>query len=378
MRLAAIIDDTLLMDDTLDNTAQKLGLSSRHLRKLFAQTFGVEPKEYLTTRRLLFAKQLLQDTALPIAQVAYSAGFTPGRLTINMAKAYGFTPAQFRKQSPIPPATVMVLRADYRPPFNWEALLGFLAGRATPYEWIENNTYYRVVDGYEILVKNVADKHHLTVEIPIELSRQAHTIVAKIRALFDLDANPLIIEASLGQDPVLGALIVQNPGLRVPGCWDRFEMLLRVIVGQQVSVAGATTIMRRVVDGIGITPETIAASSPEKIAKMGIPLKRATTIWQAGTLVRSGVLNMDEPDPDRFYAQLVAIPGIGPWTAEYLRMRALHWPDAFPAGDLGLQKAVVKGERITAKQLEIQARAWQPWRSYATILLWKSLENKGG
>ena len=224
----------------------------------------------------------------------------------------------------------------------------------------------------------VAGVNCLRIQIPPGKSYQANTILCKTRTLFDLDANPRIIESLLSRDLFLHQLIVRHPGLRVPGCWDNFELLLRVIIGQQISIAGATTIMRRLVYRIGVTPESIAASSPEAIAAIGMPLKRATTILRLAYMVRSGVLDLHEPDPDLFYQQLVTIQGIGPWTAEYICMRALHWPDAFPAGDLGLQKAVMPGQRQTERQLIARAPEWQPWRSYATMLLWKSLENRGG
>jgi AraC family transcriptional regulator, regulatory protein of adaptative response / DNA-3-methyladenine glycosylase II len=234
------------------------------------------------------------------------------------------------------------------------------------YEWVRNYSH-------EYTFQNC-----LSLQIPAELSRQSHTVLGKARALFDLDANPLVIEAALSRDLFLRQLIVRHSVLRVPGCWDNFELLLRVILGQQVSVAGATTTMRRLVDRIGVTPANIAASSPEAIAAIGMPLKRATTIWMLGDMVQSGILHLDERDPQLFYEQLVALPGIGPWTAEYMRMRVLHCPDAFPAGDLGLQKAAMQGQRQTERQLIAHSAAWQPWRSYATILLWKSLENLGG
>lgn len=379
-QLATYIDKTLLADETLTMAMHRFTLSDRHLRRLFEEAFGVEPKRYLTTRRLLFAKQLLQDTDLPVVQIAYAAGFqSRGRLTINMREAYGFTPERLRKESSNESVSNMVtLRADYRPPFNWIALLQFLKGRATSYERIVDGVYYRVIDGHEISVTNVPERNYLHIQIPAELSSRAYMILNKVRTLFDLDANPLVIAAELVHDSLLSDLICKNPGLRVPGCWDDFEMLVRVIVGQQVSVAGATTIMQRIVDRIGVTPVAIAASTPEVIAAIGMPLKRATTIWNISGMVKSGELKLDEPDPEVFYDKLVAIPGIGPWTAEYLRMRVLHWPDAFPAGDLGLQKAVLPGSRQTERQLMIRATLWRPWRSYATILLWKSLENQGG
>jgi AraC family transcriptional regulator of adaptative response / DNA-3-methyladenine glycosylase II len=212
--------------------------------------------------------------------------------------------------------------------------------------------------------------------LPEELSRRAYIILRTVRHVFDLDANPSVIEKALAQDSLLKPLIKTSPGLRLPGCWDSFEMLLRVIAGQQVSVAAATTVMRRIADSIGLTPEQIAASSPTAIATLGMPLKRATTMWQVGSRVQAGTLSFDEHDPQVFYDQLVALPGIGPWSAEYLQMRVLHWPDVLPAGDLGLQKAVVPGQKQTEQQLRIRAEAWRPWRSYATMLLWKSLAGR--
>jgi len=379
-KLALYIDETLLIDETLSSVAAHFKVSERHLRRKFTELFGVEPKQYLTTRRLLFAKQLLQDTSLPIANIAYAAGFnTPARLTINMQKAYGFTPQRFRKNRPSESLSKpIILRTDYRPPFSWEALLGFITARATPLEWVNENTYYRLADGYEVVIQNKSNKNHLTIQIPLELSHQAHTIISKTRALFDLDANPSVIEGLLSDDPYLCHLIDRYPGMRVPGSWDSFEMVLRAIIGQQVSVAGATTIMRRLVEQVGITPTAIALSSPAAIATVGMPLKRASTIHGIGQMVHEGKLNLSESDPKKFYASLIAIAGIGPWTAEYLCMRVLHWPDALPAGDLGLQKAIEPGMRQTEQQVIARAEAWRPWRSYATVLLWKSLENQGG
>jgi AraC family transcriptional regulator, regulatory protein of adaptative response / DNA-3-methyladenine glycosylase II len=360
---------------------RRYAVGERQLRRLFIQEYGIEPKRYVTSRRLLFAKQLLQDTAMSITDIAYAAGFSSrGRLTINMQEVYGFTPERLRKESAsVKSGQPIILRADYRTPFDWIGLLQFLQGRATPLEWVTDNVmYHRMVEGYEITVENVSDKACLRICIPVELSLKAHRILTRVRRLFDLDANPEAITDSLMQDPLLSSLVSAYPGLRVPGCWDNFEMLLRVIVGQQVSVAGATTIMRRLVDRIGITPEAIVASSPEEIAAVGMPSRRALTIWTVAELIVRGDINLEERDARLFYDQLVAVPGIGPWTAEYLRMRVLHWPDAFPAGDLGLQKAVRPGQRLAERELLACSETWRPWRSYATIILWKSLENKGG
>lgn len=368
------------MDETLGGIAGAYGMSERHLRRVFVETYGVEPKQYLTTRRLLFAKQLLQDTQLPIIDVAYSSGFnTPGRLTINMRNAYGFTPQRFRQENAeVKSSDAIILRADYRPPLDWEALLEFLKGRTTPLEWVEGGAYNRSVQGHTITVTNSPEKNRLNIRVPVELSLQSHRILRKVRNVFDLDANPQVIQEALSEDPLLAGLIAKNPGIRVPGSWDGFELLLRVIIGQQISVAGATTIMTRLAERIGMTPDAIAASSPSEIATIGMPAKRAITIWEVGRQVQSGAIRLDKRNPQVFYDQFVAVPGIGPWTAEYLCLRVLHWPDAFPSGDLVLQKVLMPGAKRPEKQICERAEAWRPWRSYATLLLWKSSKNNGG
>lgn len=372
-RIAAHIDATLLADETLADVAVRYDISDRHMRRLFTETFGVEPLQYVTTRRLLFAKQLLQDTSLPVLQVAYAAGFGSGaRLIAQMKRAYNLTPSQLRRRKATPPSEI-VLRTDYRPPMSWTALLAFLGRRATPHEWVEGDTYHRRIDQFTVTVTNIPTKNQLAITIPVELSRQSHAILQKVRALFDLDANPTVIEESLAMDTALRPFVDRFPGTRVPGCWDNFETLLRTVVGQQVSVAGAATVMRRLAERIGTTPDAAAASSPEAIAQMGMPGRRGETIWRLGVMVRTNELDLNERDPIRFYDSLVNIPGIGPWTAEYLCMRILHYPDAFPAGDLGLQKALIPGRRLTEKQLFVEAERWRPWRSYATLLLWRSL-----
>lgn len=374
------IEKTLLVDETLSDVVRRYGASERHTRRIFRETFGVTPIEYLMTRRLLFAKQLLQETSLSVLDVAYTVGFnTPGRLTSNMQKAYGFSPSQLRKSPAKSAQNSLVLRASYRPPFDWTALLDLLAGRATPLEFIADNAYHRIVKGHTIRVTHDAAKYQLLIHIPSEISREAQGIVQAVRRLFDLDADPFAIAEVFRADPKMRHLIAKYPGIRVPGAWDNFELLIRVIVGQQISVAGATTIMRRIVDRIGMTAAALAHSSPEQIASVGMPMKRATTIHAVSKLVHASAIDLDERNPERFYRQLVAISGIGPWTAEYLCMRVLHWPDAFPAGDLGIQKAMGwPDKKVTEKAALHASQAWRPWRSYATMLLWRSLANQGG
>lgn len=380
-QLGRHIEETLLIDETLGEVITKYDVSERHMRRLFIEAYGVDPKQYVTTRRLLFAKQLLQDTSLSVTDVAYSAGFnTADRLTIQMREAYGFTPERFRKEKIRGRQREhIILRADYRPPFDWDGLLLILQGRATPLEWVERGTYNRHVDSSTITVIQNAAKNRLEIKLPIELSRQAHAVLRKVRHVFDLDANPLAIEEALSVDPFMRQLVERYPGTRVPGAWDGFELLVRVIIGQRISVAAATTIMSRLVDRVGIAPEAIAAVSPATVAAVGLPLKRAEAIVQVASMVADGTLDITEKNPELFYDQLVSLPGIGPWTAEYMMMRALHWPDIFLVGDLGVQKAMSQGgNRLPTKQLITQAAVWRPWRSYATMLLWKSIANQGG
>lgn len=374
------IDDTLLRDETLEQIAKDYKLSSRHLRRQFVKMYGVEPKQYLTTRRLLFAKQLLQETQLRAGDIAYTTGFnTPARLTINMRKAYGFTPERFRKGKVAHRTDYLTLRADYRPPLDWDGLLAILKDRATPLETIEDGLYKRVVDGATIIVSNDSQRNRLAIRIPVEHSREVHTIVRNVRRLFDLDANPFMIDRALSADPLMKQLVRQHPGTRVPGAWDHFELLIRVIIGQQISVARATAVTHRLIDRIGGTPEAITKSTPAAIAAIGLPLKRAETIHRVANLVNDGQLNLTERNPELFHERLLAIPGIGEWTAEYACLRILHWPDAFPASDLGIQKALgVLGESLSEKQVAARSQAWQPWRSYAAMLLWRSLNNQGG
>ncbi|EDK72490.1 transcriptional regulator, AraC family [candidate division TM7 genomosp. GTL1] len=379
-RLADYIDETLLADESLTQAAGRLRISDRHLRRMFEEQFGVEPKKYLTTRRLLFAKQLLQDTTMSVTQVAYMAGFgSQSRLTINMRRSYGFTPDRLRKDTSVHARSqTLMLRTDYRPPFDWDLLLGFIKKRATPSEWATDTTYHRLIGSDEIVVRNVPAKNYLTIEVPQKLSRHAHAILMKVRRLFDLDANPSVITTVLTNDPYLKPFLADNPGVRVPGCWDNFEMLIRAVVGQQVSVSAATTVMRRLVERIGSTPDTLAASSADEIASIGMPLKRATTIHTLAHKVKNSDIDLNECDPQRFADQFQHISGIGPWTIAYLQLRILHWPDALPAEDIGLQRALIPYKRITKAELSKYAEAWRPWRSYAVFLLWNASSNQGG
>jgi AraC family transcriptional regulator of adaptative response / DNA-3-methyladenine glycosylase II len=209
-------------------------------------------------------------------------------------------------------------------------------------------------------------------------------LVARVRRMFDLDARPDLIDGALGRDKRLAPLVAKRPGLRVPGAIDPFEASIRALLGQQVSVAAATTLAGRFAAQLGVPyagsdglayrfpmPSEVVAAGAERIGKLGLPRTRAAAIHGFACAVASGELRLDAAtDLDGFVAQLVEMPGIGPWTAHYLAMRALHVPDAFPAADLGVQKAL---QRAGAKAAEARAEAWRPFRAYAVIHLWTSL-----
>ena len=290
----------------------------------------------------------------------------------------------------------VALRLAYRPPFAWHHLLDFLARRAIAgVEAVSGNAYCRSVEieGHRgwLKVEHAAEKNSLLVTLPTSLTPVLMNVLARLRQLFDLDANPLVIAEQLSSDPRLATLIAANPGLRVPGAWDGFELAVRAVLGQQVSVRGASTLAARLAKTFGepsamhqeailcFSPgaKALAAATPEKIASIGLPLKRATTLHALARTVAAGELRLHAgADAEAAIEKLKAIRGIGDWTAQYIVMRALRWPDAFPAGDLGLRKAFAEDGPMREAQLLQLAEKWRPWRAYAAVYLWSSLSAK--
>jgi AraC family transcriptional regulator of adaptative response / DNA-3-methyladenine glycosylase II len=259
-------------------------------------------------------------------------------------------------------------------------------------EAVSGSAYYRSVDiqGHQgwLKVEHPAGKDNLLVTLPTSLAPVLMNVLVRVRHLFDLDANPRVIAEQLSTDPHLAPLISRIPGLRVPGAWDGFELALRAVLGQQVSVRGASTLAARLAERFGVPTATpheeircfspgaraLAAAAPEQIAAVGLPLKRAATLQALARAVASGELRLHAgADAGATLEKLKTIRGIGEWTAQYIVMRALHWPDAFPAGDLGLRKAVGAGRTMGETQLLRVAEAWRPWRAYAAVYLWSSL-----
>jgi AraC family transcriptional regulator of adaptative response / DNA-3-methyladenine glycosylase II len=289
----------------------------------------------------------------------------------------------------------MILRLAYRPPLDWEAMLEFLAGRCTAgVEQVEGGAYRRTVRlggrrGW-LSVTGEPARPGLRVSFSPSLATLRRPLAARLRALFDLDADPAAVAAALGRHRVLAPSVRRNPGLRVNGAFDAFEAAVRVVLGQQVSVRAATTVAGRLaaalgepvetpfpgLDRLSPTAEAVTAAGEDSIARVGMPGARARTLLALAAAITSGALVLERgSDPDLVRERMLALPGVGPWTANLVAMRALGAPDAFPAGDLGVLRALgVK----TAREAEARAEAWRPWRAYAAMHLWNLAAGAGG
>jgi AraC family transcriptional regulator, regulatory protein of adaptative response / DNA-3-methyladenine glycosylase II len=391
-RALRLIGESGLEDGGVEVLAERLGVGSRHLRRLFLKHLGATPIAVAQTRRLHFAKKLIDETKLPMTQVAVASGFgCVRRFNAGIRKVYHRTPTQIRRlarQTTEQPENQYLFRLRFRPPYDWKGMLGFLAPRATPgVEVVEGGCYRRSIflnsgsangsPGYFEVSLDQAN-NALAVRVQFGDPRSLFFITERIRAMFDLNADWAAIVQSLRTDPALGARVAAEPGLRVPGCWNGFELAVRAILGQQVSVKGATTLAGRLAQTFGqsfsaaggIThlfpqPEVLADA---RLTRIGLTGARAETIRALARAVCDGKISFEAVvDSDDFLAQLCEIPGIGKWTAQYVAMRALGEPDAFPSTDLGLLRAL---GLETSRELDLRAEAWRPWRAYAAVYLW--------
>ncbi len=389
---------------TMARLAQRLGVSDRHLRRIFEARFGVSPLQYLQTRRLLCAKQLLTDTALAVTQVAGLSGFASvRRFNAAFAQHYGLNPSQLRRTATDAPARAqgagIHVRLAYRPPYDVGAMLQFLATRQIP--GIEQVTLsgneqsiastLAVPSGRSIckgwlLARFDTTGHRLDLQVSDSLREVLPWVMARVRAMLDLDADPRAINA------VLHERFAQADGLRVPGTLDGFTLAVRAVLGQQVSVAAARTLSSRLVakfgeplaspipglDRLFPSPLALAAASGDELGALGIVRQRQAAIVAMARAVLEQRLQLHNcVDVASTLASLRELPGVGEWTAQYIAMRALRWPDAFPAGDVALQKALgVRDCKNPAKAALEASRAWQPWRSYAVLRAWAELTPK--
>ena len=391
-RALRLIDAGALDADGIDDLAHRLGVSARHLRRLFDEHLGASPISVALTRRLHFARRLLTDTMLPMTEVAFSAGFSSLRRFNDAAlKAWRVPPTAVRRRERGPRRGVIELTLGYREPFDWTALLTFLSARAIAgVEAIEGSVYRRAIrfgDAAGVVeVRPSATEPALVLSVPIDCARDLGGIVRKARRLFDLDADPVAIGAALTRDPTLARLVRKRPGLRVPGAWDHFELAIRAILGQQVSVKGASTLAARLVRALGPELETgvprldRSFPSARRVATgaldgVGLTSARAATIRRFASAVASGTLRIESASSlEDAVETMTSIEGIGNWTAQYIAMRALGEPDAFPASDLGIRKALaVSGAMPSERTVAERAESWRPWRAYAAMWLWGSL-----
>lgn len=385
----ARIEAGALNDGGLEELARELGVSSRHLRRAVAREYGVAPVQLAQTQRLLLAKRLLTDTPLKVADVAYASGFSSLRRFNHLFRTrYRLSPSQLRRRLTEPKGATLALKLAYRPPLDWDALIAFLVGRGA--DGVEAREGHRYLRGLHlgdrrgwIVAEPIAHEAALRVTVAESLLPVLPVLLARLRALFDLDANPQAIREHLGADVRLRGAVARRPGLRVPGACDGFELALRAVLGQRISVRAATTLFGRFAQRYGDplrTPfpaitrtgpraERIAEDKPQRIAALGLRRAQAHTVRALARVTAEGRLRL-APDAPRqeTLAGLMALPGIGEWTAQYVAMRALRDADAFPASDLGVLRAL--GLR-KAQDARAQAEAWRPWRAYAAMHLWQ-------
>ena len=390
---ATRIESGALNDGDLERLAAEYGLSSRQLRRVVKNEFGVTPVELAQTRRLLLAKQLLTDTSISMAEVAHASGFSSIRRFNHLFNArYGLNPTALRRCSgPAANTDAIALKLAYRPPLDWARLTAFLASRgAAGVECVQGARYLRTVSlgGHSgwFGAQPLPNQNGVRLDISLGLMPVLSPLLARVRQLFDLNANPRIIEEHLRRDRRLNAIVRRQPGLRVPGAFDGFELALRAVLGQQVSVKAASTLFGRLAQAFGEpavtpcnelklyapTPERVAAANLGELTGLGLTRKRAQTVLHlARAVARDGLKLEPGIAVEATMQRLQDLHGIGAWTAHYVAMRALGHPDAFPHADLGLMKAL--GSR-NAKEILAAAEPWRPWRAYAAHHLWASLK----
>jgi AraC family transcriptional regulator of adaptative response / DNA-3-methyladenine glycosylase II len=377
-RALHLIDGGALDVDSVDELAARLGITARHLHRLFLQHVGASAQAVAITRRLHFAKQLIDDTRMSVRDIATAAGFGSQRqLHTLVQRTWGRSPRALRAAASKAPATDpeldLRLRLAARAPFDGAAVCAWLSARLVPGVESADAGYARRLPGGGALRVH-AHAHGVEVGLSGVPPERLLDLTGRVRRVFDLSSDPDAVAAVLGRDPLLRPLLERWPGTRIPGAWDGFELAVRAVLGQQVSVAAATTLAGRLAAHAGDdsgypAPERLAGAALEQL---GIPAQRAHALRALGRAAAAGRLDFSAPELLR--AELLALPGIGPWTAEYVALRGAGDPDAFPASDLGLRKALaLGGPPVSERVLAARAESWRPWRGYAAMLLWRSL-----
>jgi AraC family transcriptional regulator of adaptative response / DNA-3-methyladenine glycosylase II len=387
-----LIEGGLLDRGSVADLAARIGVGGRHLRRLFDAELGAGPLEIAATRRLLFAKKLLGETDLPVTQIAHAAGYASlRRFNAAFRTSYGQAPRTLRRIRSRAAVPALTLRLPYRAPYDFAALLAFFARRAIPgVEVVDATSYTRrfAFDGVagSLSVHRIPGDDALALDVAHPQAARLQEISASARRMFDLDADIGAINTHLRRDARLRASVRRHPGQRLPGGWDGFEVAVRAVLGQQVSVAAARTLAQRIVQQFGVEaalddgaivrlfPAATTLADAD-LGAIGLTRQRALTLRTIARAVCDGSVSFrPEQTLEQFVASWTALPGIGAWTAHYIAMRALSDPDAFPAADLGLRKALATGgPALSTRALEEQAQAWRPWRAYAVMHLWRSL-----
>ena len=398
-RALALITEGALDEDnaSVEILASRLGIGERHLRRLFLQHLGASPISVAQTRRVLFAKQLIHETRMPMSEIASAAGFgSVRRFNETFQKLFRRPPSALRRKTLTASATDgegVTLRLRYRPPYDWDSILAFLRTRAIPdMEIVEDGRYFRTVEVEGCLgsieVFHEPNRHNIAVRIHFPNVKSLPAIVARVRRQFDVSADIEAIDAHLSSDPLLAPLIERRPGLRAPGGWDGFELAVRAVLGQQISVAAARRLAGQLVALYGkhVPASYIAHPDLSRIFPTSQELVRARSIDLPMPRARLATLkalaeaavadhNLFCPlgSIEETITRLKAIRGVGDWTAQYIALRAVREMDAFPANDIGLLRgaAVVGGAtaEIPATLLQ-RAESWRPWRAYAAQHLW--------
>ncbi|MGH9673616.1 MAG: AlkA N-terminal domain-containing protein [Bryobacteraceae bacterium] len=376
-RALRLIDEGALDTDSVDVFAGRLGVGERHLRRLFLEKIGAAPMAVAQNRRILFAKKLLTETRLSITDICFASGFSSvRRFNDTMLAALGRAPRDFRRITQPPVRGRIELKFAYRPPFDWDGLLVFLAPRAIPgVERVAAGIYSRTIRIHDtagfVSVSHQPERNCLTACLDLSSSRDLAVVVHRLRRMFDLACDPHEVQSCLARDPLFRSL---RPGVRLPGGWDPFELGVRAILGQQISVPAATTLAGRLVAAFGDrSPYGLLFPAPAKLAEsdiagIGLPAQRAASIRSLAEAAARGDFGSPGASLDETVRSLRGLSGVGPWTAQYLAMRAYQDPDAFPSGDLALRRAA---GNLTSRDLESRAERWRPWRAYAALNLWR-------
>ena len=395
-RAMRLIAEGALDSKGMERFADGLGVGSRHLRRLFQRHVGASPISVAKTRRVLFAKKLIDDTDLPMSDVALSAGFASiRRFNAAVRETYARSPTELRalarKRSKPIGGKGLTITLAVRPPFDWGALVGFLGPRAIPgVEAVGRDAYrrtFRVGSSHGVIrVAPVPGRNELSMSVRLGESRGLIDVVERARRLFDLDADPSAIHEHLHADARLRRLVDRSPGLRVPGAWDPAELAVRAVLGQQVTVSGATTLAGRLARAFG-EPLAIDAGhgldvvfprpadlADADLSRIGLPRARQETVRSVARACCNGSLERIPSSLEELVEGWTGVPGVGAWTAHYIAMRAFREPDAFPASDLGLRKTLSRRGRVpTPRELLEIAEPWRPWRAYAAMHLWNTL-----